>query len=215
MTVTEKGICWSCRSPLTNYHFCDRCQKIQEDGLGEDYFSFLGLPRSGTLNLKKLDEIFYDLSRKLHPDYFAGASEKEKSISVLKSARLNLAYKTLRDETSRARYLVELFQGSFPSASSVSPDLLREIFDLQEKSEEASDPAQLDSVIRIFTERIQGVREKLAQAFLQIDASMEALPTAPDPQLLAHLATLVQSCHYLESGLNRVQATVAQKEISP
>ena len=51
---------------------------------------------------------FYKLSRKLHPDVYSRASEREQQWSLEKTSQLNDAYRTLKDPISRTEYLLML-----------------------------------------------------------------------------------------------------------
>ncbi len=61
-----------------------------------DYFAVFGLPRLLNLDTAALEKKFYKLSRRLHPDMFATASEKEQGWSTEQSSLLNDAYRTLK-----------------------------------------------------------------------------------------------------------------------
>ena len=116
-------------------HFCFNCGRIQPIQPSTDYFSFFGLPRKLKLNTVELERLFYDLSRKLHPDYFTTASPEERQASTERSSMLNDAYRTLRDPVSRAQYLLSL-EGYVEAEKKAPPDLLEEVFDLNMQVEE-------------------------------------------------------------------------------
>lgn len=142
--------CWSCSAQIES-HFCEACGKVQPPA-PVDYFRFFGLPRKLQLNGKELEREFYRLSRQLHPDMYGRASEQERQWSLEKSARLNDAYRTLRDPIERTRYLLELEGMKLEEQSSaatqeakaagtekkqvVPPELLEEVFELNMQLEE-------------------------------------------------------------------------------
>ncbi len=88
-------------------HFCDSCGKLQP-ALPADYFAFFGFARKLNLDVGLLEQEFYRLSRKLHPDLYVVASEQEREWSLEKSSQLNDAYRTLRDPVARTEYLLRL-----------------------------------------------------------------------------------------------------------
>jgi len=97
------------------------------------------------LDLGMLEHQFHKLSRKLHPDRFARASEQEKEWSLADTALLNDAYRTLRDPIRRTEYLLKLRGAEIgeehagkdrKDPSRVPPDLLEEAFDLNMQLEE-------------------------------------------------------------------------------
>ena len=99
-----------------------------------------------------LEREFYELSRKLHPDLYARAGQREQEWSLEQSSLLNDAYRTLKDPITRTEYLlrlegVELEEQSKTATEKaratgevkkqmVPPDLLEEVFELNMQLEE-------------------------------------------------------------------------------
>lgn len=121
-------------------HFCPNCSRLLALGRHGDYFSFLGLPRKLTIAAAELEQKFRELSRKFHPDYYYNASPAERLASLERSSYLNDAYRTLRNPVSRIEHLLAI--EGLPSAKSeegtakVPPDLLEEVFALNEELDE-------------------------------------------------------------------------------
>lgn len=151
MTVTEqqsvKTACWSCGSTLTvGAPFCDSCGKVQAPVPGVTYFGVFGLPRKLALDTANLERTFYELSRKLHPDVYAQASEQEQQWSLEQTSLLNDAYRTLKNPVTRTEYLLRLegveieqdrsSENGAKKESRVPPDLLEEVFELNMQLEE-------------------------------------------------------------------------------
>jgi molecular chaperone HscB len=150
-------------------HFCEACGKVQPPQ-PVDYFTFFGLPRKLNLNLAVLEKVFYELSRRLHPDLNARADSREQEWSLQQSSLLNDAYRTLKDPVRRTQYLlrlegVELEEQSKSATEQarisgetkkqiVPPDLLEEVFELNVQLEELrmqkkmgeDDPALLEEI---------------------------------------------------------------------
>ncbi|HKJ76321.1 MAG TPA: Fe-S protein assembly co-chaperone HscB, partial [Gammaproteobacteria bacterium] len=70
----------------------------------QNYFELFGLPEGFEVDSETLSLRYRDLQRALHPDRFAGASDRERRLSVQQTARVNEAYRTLKDPLARARY---------------------------------------------------------------------------------------------------------------
>jgi molecular chaperone HscB len=162
--------CWSCGT-MRAEHFCSACGKVQPP-VPVDYFTFFGLPRKLNIDLVGLEQEFYQLSRKLHPDLYSGADVREQEWSLEQSSQLNDAYRTLKDPIKRTEYLlrlegVELEEQSKSATEQaratgqikkqvVPPDLLEEVFDLNMQLEELrmqkkmgeDDPALIEEVGR-------------------------------------------------------------------
>src|SRR5664279_5009360 len=139
--------CWSCAAHVDRAQlFCTNCGKVLPASTTADYFQVFGLPRRFTIDTPGLERAFYRLSRKLHPDVYARASEEEQDWSLRNASLLNDAYRTLKDPISRTEYLlrlegVEIEQEGNQSqdrvnASRVPPDLLEEVFELNMQLEE-------------------------------------------------------------------------------
>jgi molecular chaperone HscB len=142
--------CWSC-GDMRASHFCHACGKVQPP-LPVNYFSFFGLSRKLNLDVVHLEQDFYELSRKLHPDLNARADKREQEWSLEQSSLLNDAYRTLKDPIKRTQYLlrlegVELEEQSKAATEKarasgevkkqiVPPDLLEEVFELNMQLEE-------------------------------------------------------------------------------
>ncbi len=107
-----------------------------------NYFEVFGLPRRLEINGAELQRRFYELSRLHHPDFHHGASAEEQAAALDASARLNTAYRALRDPVARIEYLVRLEEGRDTREGAVvtpkaSPELLAEMFEIQEALAEA------------------------------------------------------------------------------
>lgn len=129
--------CWSC-GDMRAAQFCHSCGKVQPPA-PTDYFSFFGLSRRLCIDVKALEREMYSQSRHLHPDLNGRASGLEQSWSLEQSSRLNDAYRTLRDPVARTEYLLSLEGLKRPDKSEarrqVPPDLLEEVFELNEQLE--------------------------------------------------------------------------------
>jgi molecular chaperone HscB len=74
----------------------------------QDYFSLFGLPARYHCDARKLDAAYRKLQSEVHPDRFAAAGEAERRLALQSSARVNEAYRALRDPVERALYLLSL-----------------------------------------------------------------------------------------------------------
>src|SRR5436190_23342338 len=118
-----------------------------------DHFEVFGLPRRLAIDTAELQRRFYELSRRYHPDFHQAAPPEEQARMLEASARLNAAYRALRDPIARVEYLVRLEEGREtkegdetvdghgPSRSNVKPkappELLEEMFEIQEALQDA------------------------------------------------------------------------------
>src|SRR5438876_3995305 len=77
-----------------------------------DHFEVFGLPRRLAIDTAELQRKFYELSRRHHPDFHQTAPPEEQARALEASARLNAAYRALRDPILRVEYLVRLEERS-------------------------------------------------------------------------------------------------------
>ena len=107
-----------------------------------DHFQVFGLPRRLAIDTVELQRKFYELSRLHHPDFHQAASPEEQARTLEASARLNTAYRALRDPIARVEYLVRLEEGRDTKEGATvkpkaPPELLEEMFEIQEALAEA------------------------------------------------------------------------------
>jgi len=74
----------------------------------QDYFALFGLPRLYRCDAGRLDAAYRALQTEVHPDRFAAAGEAERRLALQSSARVNEAYRALKDPVGRAQYLLSL-----------------------------------------------------------------------------------------------------------
>lgn len=137
--------CWSCSiAHNASTLFCPNCSKIQPPATG-DYFSVFGLKPQLNLDVDSVEREFHRLSRRLHPDRFARASASEKEWSLVDTALLNDAYRTLKDPLKRTEYVLKLHGAEIgeehsgkgrQDPSRAPADLLEEVFELNMQLEE-------------------------------------------------------------------------------
>jgi molecular chaperone HscB len=137
-----------------------------------DYFEFFTLPRNLNIEPADLEKRFHALSRKWHPDMAARKSPEEKEESLEASAILNDAYRTLRDPIKRAQYLLkqEGFEIGEQGSKEVPPELLEEVFELNEALEEADLP-QLEIARKKFEAMQDELDKELKAKFAEWDQS--------------------------------------------
>ena len=118
-----------------------------------NFFEVFGLERKLGIDEAALRRRFYELSRQHHPDFHQAAPAEAQARALEASARVNAAYRALRDPIARVEYLVRLeegretetFDGDGTSGSKAvdavkpkaPPELLAEMFEMQEVLQEA------------------------------------------------------------------------------
>jgi molecular chaperone HscB len=137
-----------------------------------NYFEFFSLPRKLTLDVVALEKQFYTMSRKLHPDRFAGKPAAEQEAALAQSSLLNDAYRTLKDPISRTQYLLKL-----------------EGVELEEQSKAATEAARVSG-----TEKKQVVPPELLEEVFELNMQLQEMRVArqmgeEEPELRRDLMT--------------------------
>jgi molecular chaperone HscB len=155
--------------------------KAASANTGADYFSVLGLPRKMlVLDASELETRFHQLSWKLHPDNFAGASAAERERAVERSSQLNDAYRVLREPLSRVEYLLAQagMRKEGQQKQQAPPELLEEVFELNESLDElraarrsGGDPGEMGAL----QGRLRGARENFRQKLAEVDRVLHLL----------------------------------------
>ena len=217
MTTTQTELagssaCTHCGARTESAHFCPECRRIQPVPEGTDYFKFFGLPQKLGLDEAQLERTFYALSRQFHPDYFMNASAWEQQASVEQSSMLNDAYRTLRDRTTRVKYLLSLY-GYKEAEKKAPPDLLEEVFELNMQIEElkaarktadedevAEARAALEVALRSLEEEMASIDGRLFELFVEWDNAVDEAPNEDRKKsVLDRMSELLSHRSYLHN----------------
>jgi molecular chaperone HscB len=176
--------CWSCSVAHNDSTlFCPHCSKIQPAAAG-DFFRVFGLERAFQIDLPALEREFHTLSRKVHPDRFARASETERELSLADTALLNDAYRTLKDPLHRTEYLLKLEGAEIgeehagkdrkgqSDPSRVPADLLEEVFELNMQLEEMRMARKMGEEDPALQKDLEKAKEKFEGLLAAVDEDL-------------------------------------------
>jgi molecular chaperone HscB len=197
------------------YSVFDNKGEIQPIPAELDHFAFFQIPRKMALNESELEAQYYELSRRLHPDFFMNAPAVKRILSLEASARLNEAYKTLKDPIERAVYLVEQESGKLEENDSRPPaELLEEILDAQEAVDNFN-CCEEESAAQNLLDNLQAAKECFeAQRIGQLtalkslsnrwDKAVEA-DEEPPPEVVRKMRSILGLRNYINNILRNVQ----------
>ncbi len=177
--------CWNCGNTGEQIHFCASCHSLQPPAT--DYFEFFGLPRRLSIDTAELEQRYYTLSRRLHPDVYFRRSPRERQFSLDAAAILNDAYRTLKDPAARAGYLLRA--EGMRIAESVPPELIEEVYGYNLAIEEA-DAEALAEARRKFAVLLEETGTELEDAARRYDDD-------PGPEALARVGALLARRRFL------------------
>ncbi|MBZ5610979.1 MAG: Fe-S protein assembly co-chaperone HscB [Acidobacteriia bacterium] len=158
------------------------------------------------MNTQALQQRFYELSRRLHPDRFMQRPVEERQYSLDASSILNDAYRTLKDPVKRAQYVLKQagFDVGEQRSKDVPPELLEEVFELNMALEEMrggdnSARPQLEQAESNFTRMMTDVDRQLESLFEKYDRS-------PSRDPLSELRGVLNRRKYIQNLLDEVHA---------
>lgn len=209
-------ICWNCHERTLGTHFCSSCGKLLQLPQGTDYFALFEMPRQLWIEMSGLEKKFLQLSWKLHPDNFVNATEQERGLSLKRSSELNDAYRTLRDPIARVEYLlaIEGERKEGEKKQQAPPELLEEVFELNESLDELREAKaedgdltslkeNLESAEKSFQEKLKGVDEQLQATAREWDAALQA-DHATRKKVMAKLNELLNRRSYIRNLVTNV-----------
>jgi len=194
--------CWHCENPVEEL-FCGFCHSLQAPP--SDFFAIFGIPKALGLDVNDLQARFYKLSRVLHPDHYSRKSDTERECSNQATAKLNDAWRTLRDPVARAEYVLSLegLEVAEQKSKDVPPELLEEVFEMNMALEElrmgdaSARPALVDA-----KKKFIGLREQidlgLANLFTRYDLTQ-------DRAILSEIRNTLNRRNYIRNLVQEVE----------
>jgi molecular chaperone HscB len=137
-----------------------------------NHFELFGLPARYRVDESALDRAYQDLQNAVHPDRYAAAADADKRLALQASARVNEAYRTLRDPVARAEYLLCLRGVNAASEADTRlavPFLVRQL-ERREQAEEASDEHDMPRLAALAGH----VREDAAEVATEVERALDA-----------------------------------------
>jgi molecular chaperone HscB len=187
-----------------------------------DFFAVFGLERRLALDVGALQRRFYELSRQWHPDFHGAASAEVQARALEESARVNAAYRALRDPLARVEYLIRVEEGretTDPGSGAAikpkaPPALLAEMFEIQEALEEARTGALDDAARATLAEQRAGLQARMAEAEAQVTGPLsrawDAATPADKPTALAALKDALATRAYLRTVIDDLSAALGE-----
>lgn len=99
-----------------------------------NYFEFYNLPVHYNMDQKKLRRLFLQKSKEFHPDYYGMEAAEDQAAMLEKSSLNNEAYKVLKDDQNRLKYILELKEMIGEEAKNSLPQsFLMEMMEINEQ----------------------------------------------------------------------------------
>ncbi len=126
-------------------------------------FELFGVPAQFAQDPAALDARWKQLQREVHPDRFAAQGAAAQRVAMQWSARINEAYRRLKDPLKRAAYLCELNGAPIEAENNTAMPaaFLMQQMEWREALDEAGDAAALDAL----NDAVQQARRSALSAF--------------------------------------------------
>ena len=136
------------------------------------YFTLFQLEPQFDIDTDSLEQNYRTLAARFHPDRFASASAFEQKQAVMMSSTVNEAYRTLKNPTDRAAYLLRQqgIDADAPEHTSFAPEFLMQQMEWRETLAEARG-GQDQTALYALDKEISGAQQELwrdlREAFLR------------------------------------------------
>lgn len=128
------------------------------------YFTLFQLEPQFDIDTDSLEQNYRTLAARFHPDRFASASAFEQKQAVMMSSTVNEAYRTLKNPTDRAAYLLRQqgIDADAPEHTSFAPKFLIQQMEWRETLAEARG-GQDQTALTALDKEISGAQQELWQ----------------------------------------------------
>ncbi|MCF6437212.1 MULTISPECIES: co-chaperone HscB [Pseudoalteromonas] len=129
------------------------------------YFELFDIPVDYNVDLKKINQHYLELQRVVHPDRFAGKSEREKLLAVQKTAEINDALAVLKHPVKRAEYMLSERGVDIRAEQQTlqDPMFLMQQMELREALEELPNSNDVEAAIEQFEQQIKVLDVQFSQ----------------------------------------------------
>ena len=199
--------CWNCEKDTAGRPFCPSCGKIAARPPGATLFDVFSLPAHYDLDIPALEKQYRELSLQLHPDRFVHADARERRLSLEQTTALNEAFKTLKDPSRRAFYLlklrgVDLDREDSGAQKDMPLEFLEEVMELREELEGAIHAKDLTRAQAMAVDVTARQREALHEAADALRALHEG---EESPELVKKASHAMGRVRYFTRFLEQVE----------
>jgi molecular chaperone HscB len=142
---------------------------VSNDILTSNFFELFDLPVSYDVDLTKIQQWYMQLQKQVHPDRFANASDREKSLSMQQTSWLNEAKTTLESPVLRATYLLKLkgLDINLENETTMDAVFLMQQLEMRERLENVKNEADPLTVLDAMAKDVKATTQELMNGFSQ------------------------------------------------
>lgn len=194
--------------------FCPFCNRISPAVGNRSPYQVLGYEKEHlNIDTEDLQKRMFELSKRFHPDRFAGKSAEEIQFSHDHSSAINNAYRILKNPISRAKYAVERELGSIEEKSASVPadmaDLFFEVHDHLDAIQESNGNAPRDALKAVeqaeteLREKVRALEKDLKEKFNRYDEQ-------PGREWIEQMKEILSHRSYIQSFLRQIDNTLGR-----
>lgn len=133
----------------------------------QNYFEIFQLPQQFQVDQELLADRYRQLQRSVHPDKYAGASDRDRRLSMQWTTQINEAYSALKSPLPRAIYLLKLagIDMAGRENAQVEPSFLMEQISLREDLDDIEEDDEALPKLDDFKARVSEVMASLEEEF--------------------------------------------------
>ena len=165
------------------------------------------------VDLQDLEKRLFELSKKFHPDRFAGKSAEEIQYSHDHSSAINNAYRILKNPVSRAKYAVERELGSIEEKSASVPaemaDLFFDVHDHLDAIREADGNPPEDALMAVQRAETE-LRDKVRELEAQLKEKFNSYDEQPGREWIEQMKEILSHRSYIQSFLRQIDNTLGR-----
>lgn len=168
-----------------------------------NYFELFRLPNQFKLDGSLLSVRFRELQKHFHPDNYATASERDRLLSVQKTAQINDAYQVLKKPITRAEYMLSEQGIDIKDEQSTMQDsqFLIQQMELREELESLVNELNVDEALLRFSNKVSIVYDSLLVTLEQHLEEKKWIDAAQIVRKLKFIEKLNQEIEQLEDKL--------------
>lgn len=202
MTMSRQGVkenrCPSCSAGFKTPLACGDCGILMRAVDDRTPFELLGLDVTMEVDAADLRKRLRRFTKLVHPDYFATSSPEQRELAEGHNARLNEAYRIVKDDARRADWIVRHLGGPTEKDLGAMPqEFLMEVMEWNELLEDA-EPG--DPELEQLGERLRAER---ADLLASIESALTPLPPERDPRL-EDVRKGLNALRYLDRALGHI-----------
>lgn len=173
--------------------------------LQQNYFALFGLPERYAIDMQALSAAYQQLQRQYHPDRYVNADALQQRVSLQIATLANQAYQTLKQDSARARYLLQLqgIETHDESNTAMPAEFLMLQMEWREALQEAKQTADQDDAMHQLFSLSNQVQAQAQQIKQQLQLALEQ-------SQWQQAAGLVRELSFIDKILADIQAATQQ-----